>query len=156
MQSFVFKVSDYKRISKLIFGLAVVILPLILFSYYFIREFNPLQIIIIGLVLIILITTVYLSLLKYFLIYESQFFIDETGITEKNLKTEKLITFKWSEVQSFKSGPAKHTSENKEYLTLSFKNSNHTISVAVYHDNKAQMKQFNEFRNNIEKFIHNS
>lgn len=149
MNIFNFQVADFKRISKMIFGLAMLLIPLILLSFYFIRDYSDLPFIITGLLILIISVAFYLSILKFQLIYNSEFTINHEGIIEKNLKTGKTMFFRWEDIESFKSSEARHTNENKEYIKITFYNTNHTISISEYIHDAKKMAVFNMFKSKI-------
>lgn len=83
------------------------------------------------------------------MIYESEFVITSDGINEFNLKTKKDYIFNWSDLDSFKFSEAKHVQDPKVYIKLSFKESNHTISIAEFKSNSQGMEKLYHFRNLI-------
>jgi hypothetical protein len=150
MNKFNFRVADYKRISQMFFWMAISIIPLLFLSFFFIRNLSDITIIVSGLIILGIFVVVYLSLIKYYLVYDSEFTLDDEGIKERNLKTGNEMYYRWSDVNTFKFGKTKHTAENKDYLTLTFKSSNHTISVSEYRDDYRKLEIFNNFIIQIE------
>lgn len=153
MKIYKFKVADYKRIAKSVFILSVIMIPVVLILFYLIRDYSRIPFLVTGILLIFTIVAIYLSFLKYFLVYDSEFVLDENGIKEKNLKNGKEFFFKWDDVSGFKTGAAKITGEDKEYLTISFKNTSHTISVSEFIHDEVKINNFYEFRDNIQSFL---
>ncbi|MCO5251137.1 MAG: hypothetical protein M9949_06920 [Candidatus Kapabacteria bacterium] len=82
----------------------------------------------------ILVLAVYFGVVKYALIYDSEFEIDKIGIKENNLKNGKGFEFSWDKVESIKISNTKHVADVREYLTIKFTNSKHTISISENDD----------------------
>ncbi len=153
MNKYNFKVADYKRITQMFFWLAIAIIPVLFLSFFFIRYLTNIVVIASSLFLLVAIVAIYLTLIKYYLTYSSEFTLDSSGIYEKNLKSGNELFFDWSDVDTFKYGKAKHTNEDKEYLTLTFKSSAHTISISGFRNDSDKIKIFNNFKNQIESYL---
>ncbi|MBX3043358.1 MAG: hypothetical protein KIT33_05660 [Candidatus Kapabacteria bacterium] len=153
MNVFRFQVADYKRISQFLFAMVITAIPLVLITFYFLSSYSAFPYVLSAIFILMLIIAVYMSLLKYFLIYDSEFTLSNEGILEKNLKNNKEVFFKWEDVELFKFGSTKHTNEDKEYLKMSFNSSKHTISVAEFKSDEGKMKLFANFRDTIESFL---
>lgn len=150
MNKYIFKVADYKRLTQMFFWLTIAIIPILFLSFFFIRHLSNIVVLVSGLLLLVAIVTIYLTLIKYYLTYSSEFTLDSSGIYEKNLKTGKDLFFNWSDVDTFKYGIAKHTNEDKEYLTMTFKSSAHTISISGFRNDSEKIKIFDNFKNQID------
>lgn len=153
MNKFRFRVADYKKISRALFLMMIILIPLLLITVFIFSFNNSVFSVLIGLGFVFSAVLLYFGLMKYYLIYDSEFIVDERGITERNLKTGKIQNFDWNMIDSFKYTDAKHTIEPKEYLKITFKNSTHTITVSEFTKDRAKINNLVEFRNQIEKYL---
>jgi hypothetical protein len=130
MQKFRFTVTDYRRITRSMLYFFVAMLPILFIVLYLLKTHRDIYFIIATFIAAIVVLAVYFGVVKYAMIYDSEFMIDEKGINENNLKNGKHFEFNWDKVESIKISNTKHVADVREYLTIKFNNSNHTISIS--------------------------
>lgn len=138
MQKFRFTVTDYRRITRSMLYFFVAMLPILFIGLYLLRTHRDIYFLIATFIAAILVLAVYFGVVKYAMIYDSEFSIDKSGIKENNLKNGKRFEFNWDKVESIKISKTKHVADVREYLTIKFTNSHHTISISEDEDRETK------------------
>lgn len=136
MPKFRFTVKDYRKITRSMLYFFVTMLPVMFLVLFLIKTQKDYYYLIAGFAAALVVLGVYFGVIKYAMIYDSEFTIDDDGIKEHNLKTNKHFAFNWDKVESLKISNTKHVSERREYLTIRFLNSKHTISISGEDDDE--------------------
>jgi hypothetical protein len=134
MTKFRFTVTDYRRITRSMLYFFVAMLPILFLVLYLLKTHRDIYYVLATFASAIIVLAVYFGVVKYAMIYDSEFEIDETGIKENNLKNGKQFEFNWDKVESIKISNTKHVADVREYLTIKFTNSKHTISISENDD----------------------
>lgn len=156
MSKYRFTVTDYRKITRSMLYFFVFMLPSMFITFFILKPYKEVDYLIAAFIIAAVVLVVYFGVVKYALIYDSEFSLDDNGIYERNIKKNKEFSFTWDDIESIKFSNTKHVDNMNEYMTIKFISSKHTISVTRQSNDYEQQKLYDSFKEELLKMLSKS
>ncbi len=155
MPKYRFAVTDYKKITRSMLYFFILMLPAMFVTFFILKSYKDIDYLIAVFIIASVVLVVYFGVVKYALIYDSEFVLDDSGIYERNIKKDKEFKFAWDAIENVKFSNTKHVENVNEYLTIKFRTSKHTISITRQSDDNEQREMYDAFKNELLQMLAN-